>query len=440
MKKRSACGFTVLAVALALVASACAGDAKKATTEPVPKVDAKSVGLWNDGPCNTSLPSLIVGMQTTFESGIITAEDQALALKASAVAFNARGGANGHCIRVITCDEGADPNQAVNCVRTLDQAKVAVKVNDSSIAPGPEVVEAHVAAGIPRFATSSGTPDLTDMNSYPIDAGGIGTTMVAPQGLVDQGVKKIASIRVDIPAASALIGIYNDIYSDDGVKFVADLPVPAGTTDYSQFILAAQEKGAEGIMLSLGGQEAVQVVRAAQQLGSDLPISASSGTFSYSDIAGLGDLGKKMVLNGSTVPATVDVPALKVLRADLAASGEKALKPRNLKATPMKSWIGLYALLAIIRHSGTEDFSRANLTSLIKSSGPIDMLGLTADWTPNTTNPGTFPRTGNGYYAFYKWDPHAEFEGTKGNFVKSSELNFNDLVCGSSLGAPAATC
>lgn len=432
--------FIVLSVAFALVAGACAKDEKSAETGAVRQVDAASVGLWDDGPCDTSLPPLIVGMQATFASAILTAEDQALALEASAVAFNSRGGANGHCIEVVTCDEGADQNRAVNCVKTLDEANVSVTVNDASIAPGPEVVDAHAAAGIPRFATSSGTPDLTDLNSYPIDAGGIGTTMVAPQGLVDQEVKRIASIRVDIPAASALIGIYEDIYSDDGVEFVADIPVTAGTTDYTQFILGAQEAGAEGVIIGLGGQEAVQVLRAAQQVDSDLLVSASLGTFPYSDVAKLGDLGEQMVLNGSTVPATADVPALGVLRADLAASGEDALQPRNLKATPMKSWIGLYALLAIIRAAGTEDFSRANLTSLIKSSGSIDMLDLTADWTPNTTNPGVFPRTGNGYYAFYRWDPNVEFEGTKGNFVKTSELNFNALVCGSPLGAPADTC
>ncbi|HKY15445.1 MAG TPA: ABC transporter substrate-binding protein [Microthrixaceae bacterium] len=441
MKRGSMRLVTVFAVVLALVAGACGEDEDAGTdTTTAVDIDVTTVGLWDDGPCDESLDPLIVGLQATFESPILTAVDQALALEASAVAFNARGGAKGHCIEVVTCDEEADPNEAVNCARTLDEAEVAVTINDGSIAPGPEVGDAHEAAGIARFATASGTPDLTDPNSYPIDAGGIGTTMVAPQGLVDQGVKKIASIRVDIPAAAALIGIYEDIYADDGVEFVADIPVPAGTTDYTQFILGAEKAGAEGVIIGLGGQEAIQVMRAAQQLGSDLLISASTGTFHYADVAGLGDLAEQMVLNGANVPATSDVPAVEVLRADLAASGEEALQPRNLKATPMRSWMGLYALLTIIRNAGTEDFSRANLTSLIKASGPIDMLDLTADWTPDTNNPGIFPRTGNGHYAFYKWDPESEFEGTDGNFVETSELNFNALVCGSPIGAPVETC
>ena len=439
MKRRWTVGVTVLTVAVALTAGACAED-EKGAPDTGPKVDATAAGLWDDGACDTSLDPLTIGIQATFESPVLTAKDQVLALKASAVAFNARGGANGHCIEVESCDEKLDPNRAVDCVRTLDEAGVAVKVNDSTYTPGPEVAEAHANAGIPRFATASGTPDLTDMNSYPIDAGGIGTTMVAPQALIDQDVKHIASIRVDIPAAAALIGIYEDMYADDGVEFVADIPVPAGTTDYSQFITAAEQAGAEGVIIGLGGQEAIQVLRAAQQLDSDLLISASFGTFPYRDVAELGDFGERMVLNGSSVPATADVPVMDVLRSDLAASGVEDLEPRNLKATPMRSWMGLYALLTIIRSSGTEDFSRPNLTSLIEGSGPIDMLGLTEDWTPNTVNPGTFPRTGNGYYAFYRWDPDAEFEGTDGNFKQTAEVDFNKLVCGSPIGAPAETC
>ena len=81
------------------LAGACADD-EKGAIETGPKVDAKAVGLWDDGPCDTSLDPLIVGMQSTFESPILTAEDQALGLEASAVAFNARGGANRHCIEV----------------------------------------------------------------------------------------------------------------------------------------------------------------------------------------------------------------------------------------------------------------------------------------------------------------------------------------------------
>ena len=62
-----------------------------------------------------------------------------------------------------------------------------------------------------------------------------------------------------------------------------------------------------------------------------------------------------MVFLWSFPPATVDLPVYKALRADLAASGEDALQPENLKASPMRSWIGLYALLKMIRDAEMTD-------------------------------------------------------------------------------------
>ena len=68
------------------------------------------------------------------------------------------------------------------------------------------------------------------------------------------------------------------------------------------------------------------------------------------------------------------------------------------------------------------------------------MLGLTDDWTPDTDNPGAFPRTGNGFYSFWRWDPEASFEGDAGNLVSIGDTDFLALLCGSPLGAPAGTC
>ena len=206
-------------------------------------------------------------------------QDQAQALEAAAKAFNARGGANGHCINVTTCDDGADPNKAVECVGTLDKAGVAVTVNDTTSVGGADVSAAYSAAGIPRFAISPGQDDYPDLNSYPFDAGGTGTSIMMPQVLLDQGKTKVAIVRVDIPAATALAGFFKAVYADNGLEVVADLPVPAGTTDYSQFILAAQAAGAEAIAMPIGGQEGIQVLRAGQQLDADLLYSSSLGTF-----------------------------------------------------------------------------------------------------------------------------------------------------------------
>ena len=56
------------------------------------------------------------------------------------------------CIEVTTCDDGANPDQAVACVRTIDEAGVVATVNDQGTAGQAEVSKAMAAAEIPRIA------------------------------------------------------------------------------------------------------------------------------------------------------------------------------------------------------------------------------------------------------------------------------------------------
>ena len=62
------------------------------------------------------------------------------------------------------------------------------------------------------------------------------------------------------------------------------------------------------------------------------------------------------------------------LRADLAASGEEALQPAQLKASPMRSWIGLYALLYMLRQEGGTDFTREGIRATLEAATDVPML------------------------------------------------------------------
>jgi len=139
-------------------------------------------------------------------------------------------------------------------------------------------------------------------------------------------------------------------------------------------------------------------------------------------------------------PATADVPVYAALRDDLAASGEEALQPTNLKASPMRSWIGLYALLKVIRDNGMTDFSRENITAALQAASDVPMLGMFGDenWTPNTNHAGFFQRGGMNHWQVWTWDPNAEANGIQGNFVPGAEMNFDEVLCDSPLGGPCS--
>lgn len=427
-------------MALSLVVAACSskddegGGTTNTTSAPV---DYQAVGLWDDGPCDPAKEPLKIGLMTVFESPVLSLKDQADALEASAVAFNSRGGANGSCIQVTTCDDGGNVDQAVACVRTIDQAGVVATVNDQGTAGQGDVSKAMAAAGIPRVASNVVSEDWSDANAYPLDASGTGVTFLQPKALIEQGIDEIGLIRVDLAAASALVGLLGDIYEGEAT-FPYDVPVPAGTTDYTQFILGAQNAGVGGVSISLGEQEATQVVKAAQQLNTDMLVGASLGTFPLTSVEAMGDFADKMVFLSPFPPATNDLPVYAALRADLAASGEKALQPENLKTSPMRSWIGLYALLKMMRDANMTTFTREGITEMLRQAKDVPMLGIYGDesWTPNQDHAGLWTRAGIDRWAVYRWDGSTDNAiGTKGNFVEGATISFDDVLCGTPFGA-----
>ena len=102
--------------------------------------------------------------------------------------------------------------------------------------------------------------------------------MMAPP-LLQTGHKKLYMIGVDSPTIEAIPKVMDGMIKSYGAEFVGLSKVAGGTTDFQQYILAAEDAGADGVMLPLGENEAVQVLRAAQQLGTKLDFSASLGTF-----------------------------------------------------------------------------------------------------------------------------------------------------------------
>ena len=432
-------------LALTLVAAACADDDEGgggggSDGEPSEDIDYEALGLWDDGPCDEAADPLVVGLITTFESPGISLGDQALALEASAEAFNQRGGANGACIEVHNCDEENNADKALACVDEMDQAGVMVTVNDQGLQSQLEVSQAFAALGIPRLAGNVTNNDWGDQNAYPLDASGTGSTFLMPQALLDAGATELGIIRVG-GGAAAMKGLLTPVYADDGATFVYDAEVAGGTTDFTQFITGAEEADANGVMLALAEQEALQVVDAAQQLGTELKVGGTLGTFAHSSVAEMGDFADQMALMWSFPPATADLPVYEALRSDLAASGEDALQPENLKASPMRSWIGLYGLLWMIRDAELTDLSRESIKATIEAAEDVPMLDMFGgeDWTPDTDHPGMFQRAGMNHWATYEWDPDAEGE-FDGNFVEIGEMSFDEVLCGSAFGAPAESC
>ena len=150
-----------------------------------------------------------------------------------------------------------------------------------------------------------------------------------------------------------------------------------------------------------------------------------------------------MVFLWSFPPATADLPVYKALRADLAASGDEALQPENLKASPMRSWIGLYALLKMIRDAKMTDVhprrDHRDAASRRRTSR-CSTSSAARTGRRTSTIPGIFKRAGTNHWAIYEWDPDAEGAGrARGQLRREvATISFDEVLCGSIFGAPKA--
>ena len=152
-----------------------------------------------------------------------------------------------------------------------------------------------------------------------------------------------------------------------------------------------------------------------------------------------------MVFLWSFPPATADLPVYEALRADLAASGEEALQPENLKASPMRSWIGLYALLKMIRDAEDDRVHpRGHHRRCCKEAKDVPMLDMFGgeNWTPDTDHPGIFKRAGINHWADLQVGPRRRGAGrARGQLRRGRRRSASTRsLCGSIFGAPPETC
>jgi hypothetical protein len=76
---------------------------------------------------------------------------------------------------------------------------------------------------------------------------------------------------------------------------------------------------------------------------------------------------------------------------------------------------------------------------MLDQATDVPMLGIFGgeDWTPALNHPGVFQRAGTNHWAVWRWDATADApDGLEGNFVQSAEISFDEVLCGTPLGAP----
>ena len=211
-------------------------------------------------PAGGPKSDLVVGSVGTL-SGVAgdLLKDAVQAVQIWTRSINDRGGLNGHKVRLITADDGADPARHRAIVQDLVENKgvIAFVQNQEGFA-GPSAAEYPTQKRIPVINTESSQNYVYDSPMYfPVTPSGdqyhAATIAAIAKVALERGLKKLAIVHcVEVPAAC---GNAADVYARHGAelgfKMVYRAQASLTQPDYTAECLNARNAGAEVVAVAL---------------------------------------------------------------------------------------------------------------------------------------------------------------------------------------------
>ncbi|MFF4015900.1 ABC transporter substrate-binding protein [Streptomyces sp. NPDC001843] len=234
-RRRRSVAASCLAVTGALLAAGCGGEAAGSSTQTSElKGKPVKVMVWN--PEDT---------QGSAQPGV------RLTAQAYEKWINAHGGIKGGPLKVLTCNEKNDPDEAEKCAQQAVADKVVAVVGSYSLA-GDRYMPILQKAGIPYLGgTGVSAAEFSNPLSFPVNGGTPAVFAAHGRQLVKEGCKKISGVRYDLAAAAIVSQFLTLGATSAGGAPPKDLKVPVTATDLAPQVAAAT-KGSDCVSVILG--------------------------------------------------------------------------------------------------------------------------------------------------------------------------------------------
>lgn len=236
------------------------------------------------------------------------------ALQAWAASINARGGLNGHPVKVVVGDDGGDPSRDNALTQKMIQQDkvIAFLANYMAFGNASETVaKLAAAAHVPLIGVDTVNPtNYTSTNVFPVasfygDAAG---------GLIPEMVKKGANklgILYCIEAPKLCGGIADTIKKGDrGATFPYDAPVSITAPSYTSQCIGMKNAGVNGAVMLVDGSSAIRALRDCKLVGVKFASVQVAGiVLSPADIKNA-ELDGVLVASGPAPGSLTEVPAI----------------------------------------------------------------------------------------------------------------------------------
>jgi ABC-type branched-subunit amino acid transport system substrate-binding protein len=305
---------------------------------------------------------------STYDTDTLNAKAVLDIAQGAVVQINNAGGLGGHELKLITCNDSADPNKAADCARQAVDSKVAALVGGFT-ANGDAIMPILEDAGIPWFAPPGiSAGELSSSDSYPITSGVLGLAGLG-QMAAEDGCDKVASINYDLPSAGAISQLVDLALTNQGHDPSTLIKVPPTTTDFST--IAQEASDYDCAVVGTPPQAFLGVAGAAAQLGAETTYYVVPGglTDTVAENGGASVEGAKTLSNFPSADDPIWDEAKKYVGdlGDEENGGWSALYFQN-------TWVGFRTFLSLIKNN--DDFSSAGIKKTLDATTAVDTDGF----------------------------------------------------------------
>jgi ABC-type branched-subunit amino acid transport system substrate-binding protein len=368
-------------VAGALVLTACGESDASGSAETDAGLKGEPIKIGQIAPTGTS---------------VYNAPDSIAVARAAVLGVNKRGGIGGRPLRLVHCNDEADPNKAAACARKLVSEGVVATVRSVVIAGGAQVSSILQAAGIPDIGRGALVPaEFAASNAYLLDGGVAYPYAAVLQQFAGKGGKRVFFAVMESASADALLATLNGLARRLGLTVAGTQKVAPNTADYTPFVANIGRTGAEAALLAFPQQQIVQTVRAADQSGLKVDWLLNGGGITQADLTALPaaqTARMAVALNSMPLSAAKENEVVARMRADIDAAfkaGDSAANPAKLFGTALTAWAGVNTLPTLLK--GKPAIKAATVRAALDQAKDVP-LGISVPWTPSRTGPPNFRR------------------------------------------------
>jgi ABC-type branched-subunit amino acid transport system substrate-binding protein len=335
---------------------------------------------------------VLVGVQTSVGSPVSTHPYTLPATQAAVRAVNARGGLNGHPVKVVFCNDRSDTKKALSCARTLAAKRVIACVGCHSLSDNlvQPILEQAKIPMIAQQAVSSQT--FNGSNMYLPTAGGISAYQVILAYAQHRLGGKLGVGYADVPAGQAFQQLTAAVLkAAGGGGFTSKVPVPPTTSDFSPLAALATGGGTRNLLLLLDFGQWQPLTKAIEASGAgSIEHYVTAELTSQEDIDQIGPLADKFIVGADLPP--IESPQMAAFVKDMKEHGGPPLDKLELGNDAL-GWLAMQVLVKVTK--GMETINGENIMAALDKANNIDLGPVVPPWTPSKPGPKGFSRISN---------------------------------------------